>query len=146
MAEQRQGDIQRLVRSIVADLMSQEQNTPVEAATSNTSGNRYESIDQELNNSFRIPRGTSRENISGSINLNIAPNADANIAMNFNSRQNYARNQPQRKRQVVRQSATQSRKRNRTTDLNYWIKLLSCIVEANGGHIGLSHINLHWHY
>ena len=41
MAEQRQGDIQRLVRSIVADLMSQEQNTPVEAATSNTSGNRY---------------------------------------------------------------------------------------------------------
>ena len=114
MAEQRQGDIQRLVRSIVADLMSQEQNTPVEAATSNTSGNRYESIDQELNNSFRIPRGTSRENISGSINLNTAPNADANIAMNFNSRQNYARNQPQRKRQVVRQSATQSRKRNRT--------------------------------
>ena len=67
MAEQRQGDIQRLVRSIVADLMSQEQNTPVEAATSNTSGNRYESIDQELNNSFRIPRGTSRENISGTV-------------------------------------------------------------------------------
>ena len=33
-----------------------------------------------------------------------------------------------------------------TTDLNYWIKLLSCIIEANGGHIGLSHINLHWHY
>ena len=29
------------------------------------------------------------------------------------------------------------------TDLNYWIKLLSCIIEANGGHIGLSHINLH---
>ena len=27
------------------------------------------------------------------------------------------------------------------TDLNYWIKLLSCIIEANGGHIGLSHIN-----
>ena len=71
MAEQRQGDIQRLVRSIVADLMSQEQNTPVEAATSNTSGNRYESIDQELNNSFRIPRGTSRENISGSINTRV---------------------------------------------------------------------------
>ena len=34
----------------------------------------------------------------------------------------------------------------RTTDLNYWIKLLSCIIEANGGHIGLSHINLHWYY
>ena len=33
-----------------------------------------------------------------------------------------------------------------TTDLNYWIKLLSCIIEANGGHIGLSHINLHWYY
>ena len=32
------------------------------------------------------------------------------------------------------------------TDLNYWIKLLSCIIEANGGHIGLSHINLHWCY
>ena len=32
------------------------------------------------------------------------------------------------------------------TDLNYWIKLLSCIIEANGGHIGLSHINLHWYY
>ena len=31
------------------------------------------------------------------------------------------------------------------TDLNYWIKLLSCIIEANGGHIGLSHINLHWY-
>ena len=30
----------------------------------------------------------------------------------------------------------------RSTDLNYWIKLLSCIIEANGGHIGLSHINL----
>ena len=30
----------------------------------------------------------------------------------------------------------------RVTDLNYWIKLLSCIIEANGGHIGLSHINL----
>ena len=28
-----------------------------------------------------------------------------------------------------------------STDLNYWIKLLSCIIEANGGHIGLSHIN-----
>ena len=52
--------------------------------------------------------------VNSSINLNTAPNADANIAMNFNSRQNYARNQPQRKRQVVRQSATQSRKRNRT--------------------------------
>ena len=34
----------------------------------------------------------------------------------------------------------------RITDLNYWIKLLSCIIEANGGHIGLSHINLHWYY
>ena len=33
-----------------------------------------------------------------------------------------------------------------STDLNYWIKLLSCIIEANGGHIGLSHINLHWYY
>ena len=33
-----------------------------------------------------------------------------------------------------------------TTDLNYWIKHLSCIIEANGGHIGLSHINLHWYY
>ena len=33
-----------------------------------------------------------------------------------------------------------------TTDLNYWIKLLSCIIEANGGHIGLSHINVHWYY
>ena len=32
------------------------------------------------------------------------------------------------------------------TDLNYWIKLLSCIIEANGGHIGLSHIYLHWYY
>ena len=32
------------------------------------------------------------------------------------------------------------------TDLNYWIKLLSCIIEANGGHIGLSHINLHWYH
>ena len=32
------------------------------------------------------------------------------------------------------------------TDLNYWIKLLSCIIKANGGHIGLSHINLHWYY
>ena len=32
------------------------------------------------------------------------------------------------------------------TDLNYWIKLLSCMIEANGGHIGLSHINLHWYY
>ena len=35
---------------------------------------------------------------------------------------------------------------DKTTDLNYWIKLLSCIIEANGGHIGLSHINLHWYY
>ena len=33
----------------------------------------------------------------------------------------------------------------RNTDLNFWIKLLSCIIEANGGHIGLSHINLHWY-
>ena len=33
-----------------------------------------------------------------------------------------------------------------STDLNYWIKLLSYIIEANGGHIGLSHINLHWYY
>ena len=38
------------------------------------------------------------------------------------------------------------RKRVFPTDLNYWIKLLSCIIEANGGHIGLSHINLHWYY
>ena len=30
--------------------------------------------------------------------------------------------------------------------LNNWIKLLSCIIEANGSHIGLSHINLHWYY
>ena len=37
-------------------------------------------------------------------------------------------------------------KRCFVTDLNYWIKLLSCIIEANGGHIGLSHINLHWYY
>ena len=36
--------------------------------------------------------------------------------------------------------------KGKTTDLNYWIKLLSCIIEANGGHIGLSHINLHWYY
>ena len=37
----------------------------------------------------------------------------------------------------------QSISRDVPTDLNYWIKLLSCIIEANGGHIGLSHINLH---
>ena len=36
--------------------------------------------------------------------------------------------------------------KGKITDLNYWIKLLSCIIEANGGHIGLSHINLHWYY
>ena len=38
------------------------------------------------------------------------------------------------------------REKRASTDLNYWIKLLSCIIEANGGHIGLSHINLHWYY
>ena len=113
MAEQSQGDLQRLVRTIVVDLMSHEQNTPTKAAASNTPGNGYESINQELNNSFRLPRGTSYENTPGT-NLNTAPNTQANIAMNFNSRQNYARNQPQRKRQVVGSSATQSRKRNRT--------------------------------
>ena len=36
--------------------------------------------------------------------------------------------------------------RTHTTDLNYWIKLLSCIIEANGGHIGLSRINVHLYY
>ena len=41
---------------------------------------------------------------------------------------------------------TNDGKDGQTTDLNYWIKLLSCIIEANGGHIGLSHINLHWYY
>ena len=75
--------------------MFQKQNAPLEATTSDTSGNRYESIDQGLNNSFRIPCRTSPENIPDSINLNIAPNAEANIARNFNSRQNYARNQTQ---------------------------------------------------
>ena len=43
-------------------------------------------------------------------------------------------------------AASKLHKHWETTDLNYWIKLLSCIIEANGGHIGLSHINLHWYY
>ena len=117
MAEQTQtgsGDLQRLVRTIVVDLMSQEQNSPVQTAASNT-GNRFGSVDEELNNSLRIPRGIPHENMpSTSSNSNTAPNVQGSIAMNFNSRQNYARNQPQRKRQVGKQPATQSRKRIRT--------------------------------
>ena len=117
MAEQTQtgsGDLQRLVRTIVVDLMSQEQNSPVQTAASNT-GNRFGSVDEELNNSLRIPRGIPHENMpSTSSNLNTAPNVQGSIAMNFNSRQNYARNQPQRKRQIGKQPATLSRKRIRT--------------------------------
>ena len=50
MADERQGDLQRLARTIVVDLMSHEQNTPTDTAVSNTSSNGYESINEELNN------------------------------------------------------------------------------------------------
>jgi hypothetical protein len=58
MAEGRQdsGDLQRLVRTIVADLMSQEQKSPA-VATPTRTATRFDSVDQEINNSFRIPRG-----------------------------------------------------------------------------------------
>jgi hypothetical protein len=121
MAEETQasasGDLQRLVRTIVVDLMSQEQNSPLETVVSNT-GNRFDSVDQELNGMLRIPRGIPHENMpltSGNLNTaRSAPNDQRSIAMNFNSRQNYGRiNQP-RKRQIVRQTATQSGKRSRT--------------------------------
>ena len=47
---------------------------------------------------------------------------------------------------AIDQAATEIAIQLSPTDLNYWIKLLSCIIEANSGHIGLSHINLHWYY
>ena len=47
---------------------------------------------------------------------------------------------------VGKQLTKIQKERDMNTDLNYWIKFLSCIIEANGGHIGLSHINLHWYY
>ena len=41
-------------------------------------------------------------------------NSQANVALNFNSRQNYGRSQPQRKRREARQQQqAQLRKRNR---------------------------------
>ncbi len=83
----------RLVQTIVVDLMSQEQNSPVQTAASNT-GNRFESVDEELNNSLHIPCGIPQENIpSTSSSLNTSLNVQGCIAMNFNSWQNYAATQ-----------------------------------------------------
>ena len=105
------GDLQQLVRTIVVDLISQEQNPRVETAAT-LSGNRFNSSDQEINNIFRIPRGGSHSSASTSARHNMN-NSQTNVALNFNSRQNYGTSQPQRKRQEVRQQQPQPRKRNR---------------------------------
>jgi hypothetical protein len=99
MAEGRQdsGDLQCLVRTIVADLMLQEQKSPAEATPACTA-TRFDSVDQEINNSFCIPRGgNSQENMQSTSGTNMVNNSQASIAMNFNLWQNYGRCQPQRK-------------------------------------------------
>ena len=49
-------DLQRLVRTIVTDLISHESNSRMQTTTTQ-SGNRFSSPEQEVNIIFRIPRG-----------------------------------------------------------------------------------------
>jgi hypothetical protein len=137
MAEGRQdsGDLQRLVRTIVADLMSQEQKS-LAVATPTRTATRFDSVDQEINNSFRIPRGgNSQENMPSTSGTNMVNNSQAStsIAMNFNSRQNYGRCQPQRKRQGARQPPTQPRKRiNRMQASESNVKYIKDVCSKEG--------------
>ena len=90
--------------------------------TTTQSGNRFSSPEQEVNSIFRIPRGGSQSSTTTSASTSNINNSQTNVALNFNSRQNYGlSSQPQRKRQVVRQQQIQApRKRNRgqTSDIH----------------------------
>lgn len=103
------GGLQRLVRNIVEDLMSHE-TSPCEETVASSPVNRFGSVNDEINNMFRIPRGHS--------NMSSTSASQTTIAGNFNSRQNYSRNQTQRKRPGSRQTPTQPRKRqqNQSSD------------------------------
>ena len=107
-------DLQRLVRTIVTDLISHESNSRMQTTTTQ-SGNRFSSPEQEVNSIFRFPRGGSQSSTTTSASPSNMNNSQTNVALNFNSRQNYGlSSQPQRKRQVVRQQQIQApRKRNR---------------------------------
>ena len=114
-------DLQRLVRTIVTDLISHESNSRMQTTTTQ-SGNRFSSPEQEVNTIFRIPRGGSQSSTTTSASTSNMNNSQTNVALNFNFRQNYGlSSQPQRKRQVVRQQQIQApRKRNRgqTSDIH----------------------------
>jgi hypothetical protein len=59
--------------------------------------------------------------------------ASTSIAMNFNSRQNYGRCQPQRKRQGARQPPTQPRKRiNRMQASESNVKYIKDVCSKEG--------------
>ena len=115
MAEQnnQSGDLPRLVRTIVTDLLSE--NQPPNQESNN--GDRFRNVNDEINNIFRIPRANTSQipSSSQSSATTSRSNSSSSIAMNFNSLQNYSHHQPQRKRQGSRIPPTQQlRKRNRT--------------------------------
>ena len=114
-------DLQRLVRTIVTDLISHESNSRMQTTTTQ-SGNRFSSPEQEVNSIFSIPQGGSQSSTTTSASTSNMNNSQTNVALNFNSRQNDGlSSQPQRKRQVVRQQQIQApRKRNRgqTSDIH----------------------------
>ena len=90
--------------------------------TTTQSGNRFSSPGQDVNSIFRIPRCGSLSSTTTSASVSNMNNSQTNVALNFNSRQNYGlSSQPQRKREVVRQQQIQAlRKRNRgqTSDIH----------------------------
>lgn len=102
-------DLQRLVRTIITDLMSHGQEHLSEERAS---------VNEEINIAFRIPRGNtnqSAENMpSTSSNVSVRSTIRGNISSCFNPRQNYGQHQPQRRRQAVRQNPVQTTKRSRT--------------------------------
>lgn len=100
-------ELQRLVRTIVVDLMSEERANREE--TSVTTRNRFGHIDEEINNVFHIPRGNSPQIPSVSV-----ANTNPSIAARFNPRQNYGRSREQGQHQRTRLPQPQSRKRLRT--------------------------------
>ena len=74
-------DLQRLVRTIVTDLISHEPNSCMQTTTTQ-SGNRFSSPEQEVNSIFRIPRGGSQSTTTSASPSNMN-NSQTNVALNF---------------------------------------------------------------
>ena len=69
-------DLQRLVRTIVTDLISHESNSRIQTTTQ--SGNRFSSPEQEVNSIFRIPQGGSQSSTTTSASTSNMNNSQLN--------------------------------------------------------------------